>query len=62
MITTLNVFETTFEFFTAPFAVIFRMNQLIRRWGASLDATAPVAVRVEAMRAMRRFGTAGTPF
>lgn len=61
MITMINVFATTFEFFTAPGAVQFRMRQIAAKWGTSLDATAPVTIRVEVLRAMRKWGIPGTP-
>lgn len=62
MITLVNVFQTTFEFHTAPGVVQFHIRQLVQRWGADLDATAPVCVRVAAFLMMRRWGVPGTPF
>ena len=58
----IQVYGTTFEFFTAPGYVQFRLRQFIARWGADLDARSPRVVKFAAFQMLRRYGTPGTPF
>ena len=57
-----HVFGTTFEYFTAPTWVQFRIRQFVAKWGSTnLDTRAPVCVRMSAFLMLRKFGLPGTP-
>lgn len=58
----ITVYSTTFEFFTAPGYVQFRLRQFMARWGANLDTRSPRVVKFAAFQMLRRYGIPGTPF